>query len=368
MAIAGAWGYIGRKFLEAARQLGLETSIYDPLPPPSHVDSAAGDDRHFDDEQAFYRQPVDLFHLALHPEQRAPGMRLLLDRSQVEPIWVLCEKPMAAPEHPEQCPELVEAVERSGAIVLYDFPELFDPITARIGAFLREARHVEIDSIVLQRSKDREDPALARNAKRMVHIQYQESVHCLAFILYCLACVDGDISQVLRRGVRVRAESSPYRPPNPSAYPYVVDGKCEFHLSVGQTRIEGCTDFTRGACWSKRREIRGKADGIPFHIVADYLEGRKQLAIQGISQDDVTQTNSYVEVIKSIGAWRAQVPPATLMSGLFPHPTFAHVTYQLSSMLWRSSWLGREIRVESPAELMAFDAGFRTCIPQFPRY
>ena len=30
IAIAGAWGYIGRKFLDAARQLNLSTSVYDP--------------------------------------------------------------------------------------------------------------------------------------------------------------------------------------------------------------------------------------------------------------------------------------------------------------------------------------------------
>ncbi len=40
IAIAGAWGYIGRKFLDVALAHGLQTYVYDPGPPPKDVDLA----------------------------------------------------------------------------------------------------------------------------------------------------------------------------------------------------------------------------------------------------------------------------------------------------------------------------------------
>src|SRR5438094_9545063 len=38
IAIAGAWGYIGRKLLDAALHLGIRAYVYDPGPTPSDVD------------------------------------------------------------------------------------------------------------------------------------------------------------------------------------------------------------------------------------------------------------------------------------------------------------------------------------------
>ena len=49
-----------------------------------------------------------------------------------EPILVLCEKPMAAPESPEDCPRIVAAARNSRVLMLYDFPELYDPLTERV--------------------------------------------------------------------------------------------------------------------------------------------------------------------------------------------------------------------------------------------
>ena len=366
LAIAGAWGYIGRKFLDAANQLQIPTSVYDTGPPPSELDLQRV--ALFDDEREFYQQRSDLFHLALHPEHRATGFDILLPRSHSEPICVFCEKPMAVPESPDDCARMVETIGESQAIVLYDFPELFDPITRRILDFFGCFHDVRIDSIVLQRSKDREDPAIARNTKRMVHIQYQESVHCLAFVLYLLAHVQGSLEPVFDDGLQVRAQSQPYRPPNPSDYPHVVDGRCEYGLRLGGTEINGRTDFTRGAPWSKRRVIEGQVDGRAFLIEADYLEGKKLLTIDGQRHADVVSTNSYAEVIKSISQLRQVASHSELMSGVYPNPAFARVTYQLSSMLWKSSWAQQAIQLGSLHDLLAFDAGFARAKTQFQRY
>ena len=349
IAIAGAWGYIGLKFLEAARQIGMKTAVYDPGPEPPGVD-LHGLER-YTDEAAFYAAPADLFHLALHPEHRKAGLTTLLARSRQEPISVLCEKPMAMPGHPEQCDEVIAAADASDAVVLYDFPELFDPITQRIVDVLAEKRNLRLTSLYVQRSKDREDPANSRNYKRMVSIQYQESVHCLAFVLFVLGHARGSFDGVFANGLTATATAVSYAPPNPDAYPEPVDGRCDFNLQLGPVAVSGRTDFTRGAPWAKTRIIEGTANGRPLRIEADYLEGQKRLVIDGRTHDDVVQTDSYVEVIRTFDRWRRSIPRAELMTGHFPHPRFAKLAYQLSTVLYTASHAGQPVTLPSLAAL-----------------
>ncbi|MDZ7619474.1 MAG: hypothetical protein U1E05_20940, partial [Patescibacteria group bacterium] len=172
IAIAGAWGYIGRKFLDVALAGRIRTFVYDPGPLPADID--ADTITRVAEEDQFYRQPAELFHLAAHPEQRRNGQQILLRRAMGEPLAILNEKPMAAPESPEECPQLVAAARDSGACMLYDFPELYDPMTERVVNHLRSYRTVRITDMSICRSKDREARENPRNYKRMVPIQYQE--------------------------------------------------------------------------------------------------------------------------------------------------------------------------------------------------
>jgi len=366
IAIAGAWGYIGGKFLEAARALRLRTFVYDPGTPPHDLDLRGV--MRFTNEDHFYRNPADLFHLAVHPAQRKTGMAILLERAANYPTAILCEKPMAPPEQPEECLRIVEAVNRSGAVVLYDFPELFDPLTRRIFDFLSGFKTVEITQMVVQRSKNRESRSNPRNLKRMVHIQYQESVHCLAFVLNLLATLKKSIEAVFAGGLWIESSSEPYRAPNPKEYPYVVDGKCDYILSLGGTMVTGITNFKKGAEAIKRRTIVGVGDGKEFVIDANYQEDSKHLLITGVRQDYDPATNSYEKVIETLGEWYENVGAQALMSGVYPNPSFARLTYQLSSVLWRSCWDKQRITLASLDELKTFDARFAAEIPNMPRY
>jgi hypothetical protein len=56
------------------------------------------------------------------------------------------------------------------------------------------------------------------------------------------------------------------------------------------------------------------------------------------------------------------------MDGLYPNPAFARVTYQLSSVLWRSSHSGGPLHFASLDQLLAFDAGFREAVPTLAKY
>jgi hypothetical protein len=362
IAIAGAWGYIGRKFLEVALEHGLQTYVFDPGPVPPDVE-LSGITR-MTDEAAIYQCDAEVFHLATHPEHRR--IDRLLDRR--EPLLILNEKPMASPEQPEECRRIVDAVARSPAIMLYDFPELFDPLTGRILHRLRSYGDVRLTKVFVQRSKDREDPSNRRNDKRIVPIQYQEAVHCLAFILNLLGAVKGGVRNALGDGLKVWAQSEPYIPPNPEAYAYVVDGRCRFRLSIGGVAVEGLTDFKRNAPWAKRRIIRGIGDGRPFEIDVSYLEGKKHLVFDGVEQPCDANASSYEHVLSTAVRWSREVARPELMSGLYPNPVFARATYQLSSALWRSSRFGSEIAFASVDDLEAWDAGFAAEAPSFPRY
>jgi len=392
IAIAGAWGYIGQKFLDAARSLKLKTLVYDPGPVPPDMDLV--DVIQIHNEAEFYDSQADIFHLAMHPGQRRAGLDILMarvgsdagppqsriiaetdSRHSAEPTrgipcrpLILCEKPMALPEQPDRCREIVEAVERTGAIVLYDFPELYDPITHRVCEYLSRYSEVTIESIYVQRSKDREDRGQARNYKKMVPIQYQESVHCLAFVLYILSTLSGSLESVFSNEISVRATSEWYDPPNPEEYSHVVDGKCDYQLVLGPTCVEGHTNFRHGAEWTKRRILRGVADGFPWMIDIEFLEGEKRLSINGQPQDHVAGTNSYAEVIRLGSAWHASLRGCDLMAGLYPNPAFARVTYQLSSLLWWCSWHQRPVTCDSYDALLNFDAGYSGAMVTMPGY
>jgi len=366
IAIAGAWGYIGRKFVDAAQALGMRTYVYDPGPAPTGADLETIE--RIEDEEAFYRTKADLFHLAVHPEHRHRGETILFERAAREPILILNEKPMAAPGCPEQCDRIVQAVARSGVTMLYDFPELYDGLTEHIIQYLSQFRDLRITDLTFCRSKDREDRDIPRNHKRMVTIQYQESVHCLAFVLYLLGRLKQNLTTVLDRGLSIKGESEPYDPPNPEVYPYVVDGRCKYSLTIGEVHVDGLTDFKANAAWAKQRVIRGVGDGQPFRIDADYLEGEKRLKINGEDEKCDPKASSYRQVIMTIARWNRQIPYASLMNCVFPNPEFARVTYQLSSALWRSCRDGRELRFTSLNDLLAFDAGFAAEDSSFPGY
>ena len=367
LAIAGAWGYIGRKFLDAALRRRIRTLVFDPGDPPADVDSQAI--ARVGTEEEFYASRVDLFHLAMHPGNRQRGLDLLLARAAGgEDIAVLNEKPMAAPECPEQCPELVDRANRSGALMLFDFPELYDPLTERIIEHLRPFRDLRINDIYIRRAKDREAPGNPRNYKPMVPIQYQESIHCLAFVLFVLARLRGDLASVFEHGLTLTGDAKPYQPPNPEIYPYVVDGRCNYRLALGTLSIEGQTDFKAGADATKQRILSGTGDGHPFHIDVDFQEGRKRLLFNGMDQTGDPAANSYDHVLRTLTRWRRLEPREQLMTGVYPNPTFAQVAYQLASVLWRTCHDGVSIHLASLDELLAFDANFRQAIPGFPRY
>jgi predicted dehydrogenase len=281
---------------------------------------------------------------------------------------ILNEKPMAEPHRPETCRRLVEAADASRAVMLYDFPELFDPLTERVLGHLEQFRDVRLTGLSVQRSKDREDPGNPRNEKRMVPIQYQETVHCLAFALYLLAALKGGVANCLDGGVTVEGESEPYRPPNPEAYPYVVDGRCRYAMTLAGVRVEGLTDFKRGAEWAKRRVIRGVGDGEPFEIDVSFLEGKKHLRINGEDRSCDPNGSSYEHILATAFRWSREVDRTRLMSGLYPNPRFTRVTYQLSSALWRSCRDRGAVAFGSAADLDGWDAGFAAELPRLGRY
>jgi predicted dehydrogenase len=362
IAIAGAWGYIGRKFLDVALRRGLTTYVFDPGPLPRDVDPSRL--TRIESVEEFSRLNAEVFHLAVHPEHRRAD--LLLARPDA-PL-ILNEKPMAEPARPDQCRAIVEAAAASSAVMLFDFPELFDPLTARVLDRLSGYRDLTITGLELQRSKDREDPSNRRNDKRMVPIQYQETVHCLAFALYVLAAVGGGTEAVLGRGVTLRGESDPYVPPNPEAYPYVVDGRCRYRATLGGVDVEGLTDFKRNAAWAKRRVIRGVGDGRPFVIEASYLEGAKSLTFDGVAQPCDPKADSYEHVLATLARWSRRYGRGDLMAGLFPNPALTRLTYQLSSALWRSCRDGRDVAFGSAGDLLAWDARFADEVSRLPRY
>ncbi|MCX8037833.1 MAG: hypothetical protein N3D11_12450, partial [Candidatus Sumerlaeia bacterium] len=178
----------------------------------------------------------------------------------------------------------------------------------------------------------------------------------------------GALDAAFEGGILAQAESKPYAPPNPQDYPYVVDGQCRFSLLLGGVQIRGLTDFKRGAEGMKKRVVEGLAGNTAFRIEADYQEGRKCLVINENPLPVDPAADSYASVIRTLGRWHRSVPREDLMGGLYPNAGFARLTYQLSSVLWRSSWEKKAIALDSLDALKGFNARFADAVPRMPRY
>jgi predicted dehydrogenase len=364
IGIAGAWGYIGRKFLDAALESGWKVRVYDPGPQPDDLDLSGVEVE--TDEAAFYAASMDVVHLALHPDHREAPLARLFRRAETErdaPL-ILCEKPMAPPEDPALCDGIVARTGETGARMLFDFPELFDPITHRIVAFLGSFTSVHIREVWLERAKDREDPGKPRNYKLMVPIQYQETVHCIAFLLNLLTQLGGGQDLPWRGALHVEGIAEPYNPPNPEDYAYEVDGRVRGRMDFGRGGHAGgltahfLTDFKAGAGLRKRRRIVGVGDGRPFLIECDFLEGHKFLRIDGADQGVPPGQSSYVNVLDALRLWHDEGALSDCRRLQLPGPRFARCSYLLSSALWEACSKGIPLRFVSPQDLDAYQPGF----------
>ena len=201
----------------------------------------------------------------------------------------------------------------------------------------------------------------------MVHIQYQESVHCLAFVLNLLGKLNGGLEPVFRSGLSVNAQAQPYQPPNTQAYPYVVDGKCVFHLQLGATKITGRTDFKRGGPGRNAGQSRvWRMDNLSR---SKQISWKEKSGFRSISNHKTASTVTRMR--KSLNAakdGRSRLHVTKSCVEYSPIPISRGVSYQLSSVLWRSSWQKAPVELDSLDALMQFEAGFESARSQFARY
>lgn len=403
IAIAGAFGYIGSLYLQASANLGIEQIfVYDPAPVPAQLIDMinTGRVKQIKNETEFYELNADLFHIAMHPQQRNKMFRLI-ERG----MSINCEKPMAHPEQPELCDKVIKAVKSSNCTVLYDFPELFDSyylgmkddsVVLEHLADMTQLDSVWIKKMFLHRSKDRESDN-EKNKRVVLPIQYQESVHCIAFMLQALGAVNelkagngsmnGTFKDIFSNGVFVDARSEPYEPPNKESYPYVVDGLCIGRICLNNAEVEIYTNFKKEYQAVRRQTIIGaytvanaplianESASADFYISFGVDNEHRYINFDGcdmMSPKEARQTPHESVITKS---WKLHSRAAVdecfrneLMTGLYPNPYFAMLTFKLSDMLWKSCWQNKPVQVSSLAELESFSSEFANEMPNFRKY
>ena len=345
IAIAGINGYIGQLIYNAAVEVGVSNIFgFDPGPRPAafrYSDRLTMIRR----EEQFYELDADLFHIATHPDRRQ-GVYRLLERGR----HVTIEKPMAHPAQPAECRRLSEAARRSRATVLFDFVELFNPHSFLIRDMLRRLagfHDFRIMRVRCERSKDREDPWNPRNRKVIVPIQYQETAHCLAMLLFVTdRC--GSFAEAFPRGMTVTASSAPYVPPNPEDYRYgVVDGKVTGELRVGEMTVSICTDFKRrGGAPFKCFSVEGVANRGAFRVESVFDGTHEHVLLNGKVVASADGGNRHQDIIRQGWRWHREQSP-----GPRPDAGFASLVFGLSAALWASCHEGREVRVNTEADL-----------------
>ncbi len=369
IAVAGGWGYIGRKVVNAALELGIEVCVLDPAPFPEELHGVYGL-RIYKDPEAFYALPAGFFHLALHPHMRAAALEHLFKRAaRGEAVYVLNEKPMTAPETPWECHELIKLAEASRIYMAFDFLELFDPMTQHIMDYLSGFNQVQFTRISLHRSKDRENPDNPRNYKVITPIPYQETVHDFAFLLAILGHTHpGGLPAVLEQPLSLQGKSEPYIPPNPADYPYMVDGRTEGCMALGKAKAHFYTDFKAGAPFQKTKILEGMADNTPFRIEANYLEGAKYLRINSEDQGFAPDSNTYQAIIRQLWRWRNRLQWETFTHGLYPNMAFARWTYLLSAALWDACHSHQTVLIPGKNALLSYAPSFPAAVRKLPAY
>ena len=209
---------------------------------------------------------------------------------------------MAHPAHPAECRRLCEAARNSKATVLFDFVEVFNPHSFLIRDMLRRLagyRDFRITQIRCERSKDREDPRNPRNRKVIVPIQYQETAHCLAMLLF-VTDRSASFAEAFPQGMTVAASAAPYDPPNPEDYRYgVVDGKVTGEIRAGDMTVRICTDFKRrGGVPFKCFSIEGVANRRAFRIESVFDGTREKVLLNGKVVATAGRANRHQNIIR----------------------------------------------------------------------
>lgn len=362
IAIAGIYGYIGKLIYNAALELGIEKVYgFDPGTMPS--DFVTSDRLELlENAQDFYDLDADLFHIATHPDVRE-GVYRLIERDR----HITIEKPIAHPSQPAECLRLKHAVKASRASVYFDFVEVFNPRTFHILEILTDfAQHHDfrISSIYCERVKDREDPLNPRNRKVIVPIQYQETSHCLALLLYVLNR-GTSFDTVFPTGITVKGVSESYNPPNPEDYKCgVVDGKVEATITCNDLVIVLHTNFKKkGARPSKRFAVQGQAAGQSFCIEAVYDGFKEYLIVNGVPIATPGEQNRHKNIVTL--SWSLHQQPG---NALCPDVDFAWLVFGLSAALWESCFLGKAIKIRSTADLIEAMHSYPCSLPFLTEY
>lgn len=288
------------------------------------------------DAAAFYALPAPFYHLALPPAHRDAAFAGLSARPTRDGnLLVLVEKPLAPPFDREGALRARDTTAALPGTVLFDFIELYRPLTGTVLDYLSSFRRCRIHEIALTRTKDREDPAVPRNHIVTLPVQYQETVHCAAWALACLEHVGAGLPE--SGTVEAWGTSAPYTPPNPERYPEAVDGFFEGGVALGETRVTFLTDFRRGTPRSQYRRVVGEGDGRSFILETEYLPGAAWLKINGESAPLPREDTPHLEALR--GAWRYHCDRVNGRPRQFPlpGPAFAHRTWIVSSLLWNAA-------------------------------
>lgn len=347
-AIAGIYGYMGSLLYKAALELGIKTIYgFDPgRRPLDFPDSSSL--KMFEKEQDFYDVEAELFHICTPPEIRGNVFHLIERGKKIN-----VEKPIVHPSNPILGYQMKQTINSSGASVLFDFVEAFNPRTFQYANWLSEKMSYsdfQITGIYSERSKDREDRSNPRNYKVIVPIQYQETCHCLAFILYILN-KGQRFEDNFPQGLTVQGYSELYDPPNPQDYTFSpVDGKVNGVLQAGRMRIELYTNFKiRGAKAYKRIITAGIADGKPFTIEAIYDGKQEVIKANGEVLPDIEFHNRFKNII--LNSWILHQKEKTCYS-IKPDVNFSWLVFGLSSALWKSCSENKTLHFESEEKLM----------------
>ena len=162
------------------------------------------------------------------------------------------------------------------------------------------------------------------------------------------------------------ATSAPYDPPNPEDYRYgVVDGKVTGEIRAGDMTVSICTDFKRrGGVPLQVLQHRGcRQPACLPHRVRSSTGRASTFLLNGKVVASAGPGNRHQDIIRQ--AWRWHRERST---GPRPDADFASLVFGLSAALWASCHQGREVRIDTEAELQETMQRYPESVARQARY
>ena len=248
------------------------------------------------DEKKFYSLDLDYFVIAAPPSQRKQILKYFDKNSNA-----LIEKPVSTTQDTKTAKAWRDKLSKSNSLILFDFPELFDPLTFTALNFFTEKSKLKNKigtlkpcAYYLSRTKNREqNNAFCR--RETEDIELDESAHALAF----LAFMEQNMEEKLSMPTNIHNIGRHYESPVKGRKRVFGEAFSIMEMNNKPVMIED--SFKDPLAWKRRKIVSQNEKKENFTVMVDYWESSKSIFVYGPDNNEkVFQLKKHTPTITSV--------------------------------------------------------------------